>query len=176
MIEIIKMGHPLLKEKALAIEKDRIDSEDFKKFVDELTETMRASKGVGIAATQVGVMERVFLLEVKNNKRYPNQENTPLYIIINPKITSFSDEKVEGWEGCLSIPGIRGMVERSKSIIMEYTDMDGKTVEKEFNDFPAVIVQHELDHLDGILFTERMTDMKKLSFLDEYEKYHKDKL
>lgn len=176
MIEIIKMGHPLLKEKALVIEKDRIDSEDFKKFVDELTETMRASKGVGIAATQVGVMERVFLLEVKNNKRYPNQENTPLYIIINPKITSFSDEKVEGWEGCLSIPGIRGMVERSKSIIMEYTDMDGKTVEKEFNDFPAVIVQHELDHLDGILFTERMTDMKKLSFLDEYEKYHKDKL
>ena len=174
MIEIIKMGHPLLKEKALVINKDRIDSEDFKKFVDELIAIMRASEGVGIAATQVGVMERLFLLEVDNNKRYPNKENTPLHIMINPKIIYFSDEKIQAWEGCLSIPDVRGMVERSQSIIMEYTDIDGRTVEKEFNDFPAVIAQHELDHLDGILFIERMTDLKSLSFSDEYQKYHKD--
>ena len=135
---------------------------------------MRASEGVGIAATQVGVMDRLFLLEVNNSERYPNKENTPLHIIINPKITHFSDEKVEDWEGCLSIPGIRGMVSRSKFIRMQYIDLDGKSLEKEFHGFPAVIAQHELDHLDGVLFIERMTDMKKLSFLDEYQKYHKE--
>lgn len=108
VLEVIKMGNPLLRNLSNNVSSKRIISEGFQNFIDDLIETMRFADGVGIAAPQVGILHRVFAMEMKNNPRYPDKENLPLRIVVNPEIKPLSAEQLDSWEGCLSIPGIRG--------------------------------------------------------------------
>lgn len=163
-LEVLKMGHPKLREVCSSVEKNAIHSEKFQIFLDELTATMRASDGVGIAAPQVGVLQRVFVIEVDDNPRYLNKNSFELLIIINPEIKILPGPTVDSWEGCLSIPGIRGRLKRADRIELKGLDRNGKAYQKILTGFPAIVAQHELDHLNGILYIDRMTDLKSLSF------------
>lgn len=163
-LEVLKMGHPILREVCLNVEENVIYSEKFQIFLDELVATMRASDGVGIAAPQVGVLQRVFVIEVNDNPRYSNRDSFELLIIINPEVKILPGPTVDSWEGCLSIPGIRGRLKRADRIELKGLDRNGKPYQRILTGFPAIVAQHELDHLNGILFIDRMTDLKSLSF------------
>ena len=170
-IPVVKMGNPLLRKKSIEVSKEEIHSKEFQTFLNNLVETMRDKNGAGIAAPQVGLLKRVFAIEMENNPRYPEKESFPIEIVINPTITPVGEELQDSWEGCLSIPGIRGKLKRYSKINMQGLDRNGKPFEKEFSGFAAIVCQHELDHLDGILFIDRMSSMETLSFLEEYEAY-----
>lgn len=171
MLEVIKMGHPSLREISAEVSIEEIQKPETQKFIDDLIATMKAENGAGIAAPQVGILKRIFIMECKNNPRYPDNDQFPLTTIINPEIKALTDETIDSWEGCLSIPNIRGMLPRYKEIHLKGLDRNGSEYSKELNGFQAVVAQHELDHLDGILFIDRMKDMKHLSFLSEYLRY-----
>jgi len=170
VLEVIKMGNPLLRENSIKVKED-ILSTNFQKFLNDLIETMRVNNGVGIAAPQVGVLKRVFIMEMKENSRYPNRESFPLHIAINPVVEFLSDAMVDSWEGCLSIPNIRGKLKRYNHIKLSAFDIKGKKFKMELKGFPAIVAQHELDHLNGTLLIDRMENMNTLCFQEEYEKY-----
>ncbi|WP_149274668.1 peptide deformylase [Pareuzebyella sediminis] len=171
VLEVIKLGHPLLRNKSDTVSKERLHSKEFQCFIDDLIATMRHEEGAGIAAPQVAILDRVFAMEMKENPRYPNKANFPLYVVVNPEIIKRSPEKTESWEGCLSIPGLRGRLERHRSITLKGLDRTGTTFEIELDGFSAIVAQHELDHLNGILFIDRMESMETLAFREEFEKY-----
>lgn len=171
--EVIKMGNPLLRKVSQTVGLKEMATAGFQKFIDDLIETMRSETGVGIAAPQVGVLKRVFSMEIKDNPRYPDKQTYPLCLVINPEIEFLSQEKEDSWEGCLSIPGIRGQLKRYKSIKLTGLNRNGEKLETELSGFPAIVAQHELDHLNGILFIDRMDLMNTLTFQEEYEKYWK---
>lgn len=171
VLEVIKMGNPRLRKVCTPIKISEINTSKFQKFVDDLIETQRAKDGAGIAAPQVDVLKRVFTMELKENPRYPNKATFPLYVAINPEIETISDTLIESWEGCLSIPGIRGQLPRYKQIRLKALDRFGTPYDVVLDGFSAVVAQHELDHLNGILLIDRMESMKTLSFQKEFEKY-----
>jgi len=171
VLEVIKMGNPRLRQISEAVVVSDINTAKFQNFIDDLIETQRAEDGAGIAAPQVSVLERVFTMEVTNNPRYPGKETFPLYVAINPKIEFLSKELVDSWEGCLSIPGIRGQLARYKKVLLKALDRFGIPFEVQLEGFAAIVAQHELDHLNGILIIDRMETMQTLAFQDEYEKY-----
>ncbi|MDO6515666.1 peptide deformylase [Zobellia uliginosa] len=171
VLEVIKMGNPLLRKVSEAVDIDEIKSDDFQGFVDDLITTMRNKQGVGIAAPQVGVLKRVFTMEAKKNERYPDKKSFPLSVVINPTIETLSDEMIDSWEGCLSIPGIRGRLKRYKTVKLSGYDIKGNRFEKVLDDFSAIVAQHELDHLNGVLLIDRMPSMETLSFQEEYDTY-----
>ena len=171
VLKVIKAGHPTLRKVSKYIFKKEYKSLQFQEFIDDLVETMRAENGAGIAAPQVNIKRRVFVMEVKDNPRYPNKESFPLLIAINPEIEPIGTKKVKSWEGCLSIPGLRGRLKRYKKIKLKALDRHGKPYEKVLKGFAAVVAQHELDHLNGTLFIDRMKSMKTFSFREEYEEY-----
>ena len=173
-IPVVKMGNPLLRKKSIEVSLEEIQSNEFQTFLDDLIETMRSKNGAGIAAPQVGSLKRIFAIEMENNPRYPEKESFPIEIVINPTIIPIEEEMQDSWEGCLSIPGIRGKLKRYSKIKMNGLDRNGKPFEKEFSGFAAIVCQHELDHLDGILFIDRMSSMETLSFLEEYEAHWKE--
>ena len=168
--QVVKMGNPILREKSLEV-KETILSESFQRFLANLIDTMRVANGAGIAAPQVGILKRVFVMEMVANTRYPNKESFPLYVAINPTIEFLSADLVDSWEGCLSIPNIRGMLKRHNHIKLTAYNIKGEKYEAELKGFAAIVAQHELDHLNGILLIDRMDNMKTLSFQEEYEKY-----
>ena len=168
--EVIKMGNPLLRSVSQPIAIDA-SSEEFQNLVDHLIDTMRSKNGVGIAAPQIGILKRAFTMEVDSNSRYPEKESFSLVVAINPEITFLSDERVDSWEGCLSIPNIRGRLKRHKHIVLKAMDRNGTSFETELTGFAAIIAQHELDHLNGTLLIDRMENMETLTFQEEYEKY-----
>lgn len=168
ILEIIQLGDPLLRAKAKAVE--NIQDWRIQKLIDDLITTVKQANGVGIAAPQVAVSDRLFIVASRPNPRYPNapeMEPTPM---INPKILARSTETIDGWEGCLSIPGIRGLVPRSQAIEVEYTNRNGKLQKQEFTDFVARIFQHEYDHLDGIVFLDRLKSTGDIVTEHEYQK------
>jgi len=171
VLEVIKMGNPSLREICSVVPPSEIKTSEFQKFIDDLIETQRAEDGAGIAAPQVDVLERVFTMEMEENPRYPDKETFPLYVAINPEIEPISEVWIDSWEGCLSIPGIRGQLPRHKQIRLKALDRSGKSFEVVLDGFAAIVAQHELDHLNGILLIDRMQSMKTLSFQKEYEKY-----
>ena len=128
---------------------------------------MAAADGAGLAATQIGVMLRVVVFGVDYTPRYPDAESIPETVLVNPAITPIGDVEEEGWEGCLSVPGMRGWVPRYARIRYTGTDQFGRRIDREVTGFHARVVQHECDHLDGILYPERMTDMRQFGFSDE---------
>ena len=168
ILEIIQLGDPLLRAKAKAVE--NIQDWRIQKLIDDLITTVKQANGVGIAAPQVAASDRLFIVASRPNPRYPNapeMEPTPM---INPKILAKSTETIDGWEGCLSIPGIRGLVPRSQAIEVEYTDRNGKLQKQELTDFVARIFQHEYDHLDGIVFLDRLKSTGDIVTEHEYQK------
>ena len=165
-LEIAQLGNPILRQPAQPVE----DNTDFNYLIDALIATATAANGVGIAAPQVSQPYRLFIVASRPNPRYPNAPLMEPTAMINPKILSHSDQTVKDWEGCLSIPGIRGLVPRYRAIEVEYTDRKGKRQHQELKDFVARIFQHELDHLDGILFVDRLKSTLDLVTEQEYQR------
>lgn len=174
VLEITELGNPVLRKRASDVE----DLSDLQvmSFIDDLIETCIDSNGVGIAAPQVSLSKRIFIISSKPNPRYPNAPELGPIALINPEITFYSEEKEKDWEGCLSIPGIRGLVPRHKTIKVKYITRGGKVVENEFSDFIARIFQHELDHLDGIVFLDRIDSNKDLVTEKEYQRLMNEKM
>jgi peptide deformylase len=159
------MGDPELRRVSEPI--SRFDDESLAPLIRDLWETMAARGGVGIAAPQIGVPLRVVVFEVEHSVRYPDAPPVPRTVLINPEIESIEDEIEDGWEGCLSVPGLRGLVPRYRRIRYRGFDADGRGFEREAQDFHARVVQHECDHLDGILYPQRMRDLSTLGFEEE---------
>ncbi len=171
--EIIRMGHPVLREKARPVREDEIKSGDLCRLVDDMIETLDDAGGIGLAAPQVGVGLQVAILNMPEGaNRYGHFEAIPLTVCINPRMTTLDETRLEGyWEGCLSVPGLRGFVKRPQSLRLDYTDMDGVARQIEFNGFHATVCQHELDHLDGVLYVDRITDSRLLMFEEEFMRF-----
>ena len=174
LLKIARLGDPILRKRAIEVDTAEISSLAIQTFIDDMIETMRDGEGVGLAAPQVHAARRIFIVEVKGaNPRYPNRPQVPLTVIINPEIIEHSAETEDDWEGCLSIPDLRGRVPRWQSLILKGLDREGKPLTLEANGFFARVIQHELDHLDGIMFLERMEDFSTLTHLREFERFWK---
>jgi peptide deformylase len=141
------------------------------KFIDDMIETMKEYDGVGLAADQVHESKQLAVLEVANNPRYPNKPDVPLTVLVNPKVTPLSDVLEEDWEGCLSIPDLRGKVPRYTSVRVQAWDRNGQELDYVATGFHARVIQHEFDHLNGKLYVDRMCDLTTLSFLQEFARY-----
>jgi peptide deformylase len=160
---VLKMGEPLLR--AVAQPVARFDAQ-LAALVADMDDTMRALSGAGIAAPQIGVSARVVIFELKDNPRYPHIQPVPYTVLVNPLLTPLTDEEVEGWEGCLSVPGLRGLVPRVTRLRYSGFDLAGVPLERTVEGFHARVVQHEVDHLDGILFPQRVRDLRNFGFED----------
>jgi len=173
ILKIARMGHPVLRTKALAIQRAEIKSPAIQRLIDDLIETMVEYHGVGLAAPQVHVGLRVFVgvLDAREDPRGEDEREADPLALINPEITPIGDDIVEDWEGCLSVPDIRGRVPRAREIKVRALDRKGERIEIRAHDFPARVIQHETDHLDGVLFLDRMRSLESLTFLDEYSRY-----
>ena len=163
--EVLRMGHPVLREKAKPVEK--LGTPELRALVEDMKETMKAKNGAGLAAPQIGVGQRVVIFGVESNPRYPDAEPVPFTVLVNPKIVMLTREVEEDWEGCLSVPGMRGVVPRYTKLRYSGFDEEGNPIEREAEGFHARVVQHECDHLDGILYPQRMTDMRTFGFTKE---------
>ncbi len=150
---------------------DQIGSPQVQKFIDDMIGTMKEYDGVGLAAVQVHERKQIAVLEVEENPRYPEKPRVPLSVLINPSITPLSDDKEEDWEGCLSIPDLRGKVPRYKSIRVQAWDRDGKELSFVASDFHARVIQHEWDHLNGKVFLDRMQGLSTLTYVQELAHY-----
>ena len=168
ILKVARMGHPVLRERAQALDKSAFRNPLLQKLIDDMIETMHEYHGVGLAAPQVHEDIRLFVGMLDEE---PGPESEAM-ALINPEIIPDGSDKHDGWEGCLSIPDIRGMVPRFTSIIVKALDREGRAIELRLKDFAARVAQHETDHLDGILFFDRMPSMQSLTFLDEYSRYH----
>ncbi len=163
--EVLRMGHPVLRERAKPV--DELGTPELLELVADMKETMAAKNGAGLAAPQIGVGRRVVIFGVDKNPRYPDAEAVPFTVLVNPKIVLLTREVEEDWEGCLSVPGMRGLVPRYTKLRYSGFDEHGNAVERVAEGFHARVVQHECDHLDGILYPQRMTDLSKLGFNEE---------
>ena len=166
-LQIAQLGNPILRQQAQLV--DNVRDERIQKLIDALTVTAAASNGVGIAAPQVSESYRLFIVASRPNARYPNAPLMEPTAMINPQIIAHSTERVKGWEGCLSLPGIRGLVPRYQAIEVEYITRDGQLHQQELTDFVARIFQHEYDHLDGIVFLDRVESTHDLMSEQEYQ-------
>ena len=158
------MGDPRLLEKARPVE--TFGTPELRQLAADMLDTMRAADGAGLAAPQIGVGLRVVIFGLESNPRYPQAEPVPFTILVNPALTPLSDELEEGWEGCLSVPGLRGLVPRFARLAYRGFDLDGAPVEREAAGFHARVVQHECDHLDGILYPMRIRDFRRFGYTD----------
>ena len=168
VLEIIQLGHPLLRSQAQLV--DNIQNQNIQNLIDNLIATVGQANGVGIAAPQVAESYQLFIIASRPNLRYPNAPTMEPTAMINPQILAHSSEVVKGWEGCLSIPEIRGHVPRYEAIEIEYSDRNGKLQKQEFTDFVARIFQHEYDHLNGIVFLDRLESTQDIITEQEYQK------
>ncbi len=163
---ILKMGTTSLFEKSTPWPEAKFDSPELHALLTDMKDSMKAAKGAGLAAPQIGENVRVVIFEVIDNPRYPNREPIPYTVLINPQLSPSVEEKVLDWEGCLSVPGMRGEVARYTSL--HYTGFDefGNAIDRTVSGFHARVVQHEVDHLDGVLYPMRMTDMTKFGYTE----------
>ncbi len=168
ILKVARMGHPALRAKSRVVERGEIKGAVVQKLIDDLIDTMVEYHGVGLAAPQVHEGVRIFVASLDDGEE--DGEPEPL-ALINPEITVVEPEVVEDWEGCLSIPDIRGRVPRARAIKVRAFDRTGERIEITAHDYPARVIQHETDHLDGILFFDRMRSFESLTFLDEYARY-----
>ena len=167
--EILKMGHPVLGRTANAVESNDLTALD--DLVEDMLEAMQAAEGAGLAAPQIGVELRVMIFSVDQNPRYPEAESVPQTVLVNPQFDVIDEQLEYGWEGCLSVPGLRGLVGRPGKICYRGTGLDGQMIERTVDGFHARVFQHEFDHLDGILYPQRMQDIRYLVFESEWEKF-----
>jgi len=160
---VLRMGEPLLQRIAAAV--TRFDAE-LHALLTDMDDTMRALNGAGIAAPQIGVSQRVVIFELADNPRYPHIAPVPYTVLVNPLVTPLTAEEDEGWEGCLSVPGMRGLVPRHRRVRYRGYDQHGVPIDRTVEGFHARVVQHEVDHLDGILFPQRVRDLRDFGFED----------
>jgi peptide deformylase len=165
---ICQLGNPILRQKAEAIA--NVHDRSVQNSIEQLMSSLTESNGVGIAAPQLGRSIQIVIVASRPNPRYPHAPYMEPVVMINPKVRSHSDELVKDWEGCLSIPGIRGLVPRYKSIEVEYTSCDGRREQQKFSDFPARVFQHEYDHLEGKVFLDRVESSLEIIADSEYLK------
>ncbi len=163
--QVIKMGHPLLLERAIEVEK--FNTVELNQLIANMKDTMAALNGAGLAAPQIAVSQRVVIFGISSNTRYPDAEFVPETVLINPEIAIIGTNRESEWEGCLSVPHMRGLVPRYSSIRYRGYDEKGELIEREAHGFHARVVQHEVDHLDGILYPFRIENMKNFGFEDE---------
>lgn len=169
IISVLKMGNPLLFTKANNV--DIIKIKSLKNTISNMLDTMQHFNGVGISAPQIGINQRIIMYGIDNNPRYPNAKPIPLNIIINPVFKVIDDNSILDWEGCLSVPGLRAKIARFQKILCSGFDEHGKSFKKIADNFEARIIQHECDHLDGILFPSRIENFKHFSFESELKNY-----
>ena len=162
--EILKMGDARLLRIAKPVQ--RFDTPELHALIADMFDTMAAARGAGLAAPQIGVDLQLVIFGFDRNERYPEAPPVPKTVLINPVITPLSDALEEGWEGCLSVPGLRGVVPRYAALRYEGRDPQGNPIRREVSGFHARVVQHECDHLDGILYPMRMTDMRRFSYTE----------
>lgn len=162
---VLRMGDPRLLEASRPVKKFR--SEELQALIADMRDTMASLNGAGLAAPQIGVGLQVVIFGVEKNPRYPDAEVVPFTILINPKLTPIGDEVEEGWEGCLSVPGMRGLVPRFKQLRYQGVDENGRKIDRKVRDFHARVVQHECDHLAGILYPMRVRDLRNFGFTAE---------
>lgn len=164
--EVLKMGDPRLLRTAKLVPKEMLGTAEFKQLIADMFDTMHANNGVGLAAPQIGVDLQLVLFGFETNERYPDMAAVPQTVLINPVITPLSLEQEEGWEGCLSVPGLRGTVPRYTHIRYEGLDPDGNPIKREVEGFHARVVQHECDHVFGILYPMRIKDFSHFGFTE----------
>ena len=168
ILKVARMGHPVLRQPARPLSKADLRDPLTQKLIDDMIETMQEYHGVGLAAPQIHESVRLFIA-LLDEEPGPDSAAT---VLINPEIQPLGDATDEGWEGCLSIPDIRGLVPRFTEVVVRALDRDGCAVELALRDYSARVAQHETDHLDGVLFFDRMTSLQSLTYLDEYSRYH----
>ena len=161
--DVMKMGEPVL---ARVAEPVATFGPELQALLQDMKDTMAAQNGAGLAAPQIGVSKRVVIFGVESNPRYPDAEEVPFTVLVNPKIEFLTKELEEGWEGCLSVPGLRGVVPRFTKLRYTGFDENGKPIDRVADGFHARVVQHECDHLDGVLYPQRMTDMSRFGYTD----------
>lgn len=162
--EVLKMGHPILQQVAAPV--TAFNTSELDDLIEDMYDTMEALDGAGLAAPQIGVAQRIVIFWVEENPRYPDIEPVPNTVLINPEITPLTDSMQDGWEGCLSVPGLRGLVPRYTDIKYSGYNPHGERIERTASDFHARVIQHEVDHLDGILYPSRITDMNAFGYED----------
>jgi peptide deformylase len=173
--EIVEIGNPVLRERAREVTPEELRSDAVQSLIDDMIETMRAANGAGLAANQVAETLRVAVVEVRpGNPRYPYKPPIPLTVIVNPVIEPLDDDVEQINEGCLSVPDLRGEVPRHVNVRLRYLDREGVEHEEVRRGLTAGTFQHELDHLDGILFVDRVEDPRTLTTWDEFERLHRD--
>ena len=168
ILKVARMGHPVLRQRARPISMADLRDPMMQTLINDMIDTMYEYSGVGLAAPQIHEDLRLFVALLEDD---PDGDSNEV-VVVNPEIVPVSDTKAEGWEGCLSIPDIRGMVPRYTDITLTALDRHGKKVERQLKNFAARVAQHETDHLDGVLFFDRMASFQTLTFLDEYSRYH----
>ena len=168
ILKVARIGNPVVREIARPVE--QLGSPYVQRLIDDMIETMHEHDGVGLAAPQVHVSLRLAVIEVPSSDEQA-EDGVPLTVLVNPIVTPVGDERSEGWEGCLSIPELRGMVPRFARIRLEALDREGRAYVAEASGFFARVIQHECDHLDGTVYLDRMEDLRSLAFLPEFERY-----
>jgi len=163
--QILRIGDPRLREVSQPVE--RFDTPELHDLVRDMFDTMAAADGAGLAAPQIGVPQRVMIFGVETNPRYPDAEAVPTTVLVNPEFETLDDTPTSGWEGCLSVPGMRGYVPRHTAVRYRGFDQFGNAVERVAQGFHAVVFQHEFDHLDGILYPDRIVDRTLFGFEEE---------
>jgi len=175
ILKVARMGHPVLRSRARALERAEVKTASVQKLIDDMIETMEEYQGIGLAGPQVHEGLRIFIAGLQEEAT--SEEDEPAIVpvaIVNPEIVPIGSEMVTDWEGCLSIPDIRGKVPRYKHVKVRALDREGSRMELQLSNLAARVVQHENDHLDGILFFDRMKGFESLTFLDEYSKFWRD--
>lgn len=183
--KVARMGHPILREKAKKIDPKDIASPEIQNLIQDMIDTMEEYGGIGIAGPQVHEGKSIAIIRMETdsekydasvninaNSRFKDSNGEPIAVFINPTIKVIDDKRQNFWEGCLSVPGLRGLVGRPRKVSVDYLDENGKSQKITVEDFAATVVQHELDHLQGKLYVDRVEDKTKLVFEEEYAKYH----
>ncbi len=171
---ILQIGHPVLAARTRKVDLDQIHSQEIQHGIDDMIDTMREANGAGLAANQIGMPYRMFVVEVSCNPRYPYKPRVPLTIVINPEITFLSDVMFESNEGCLSVPNLRANVSRHLEIAVSGYDRHGEPLSFAVRGYSACTWQHENDHLDGVLFPHRVTDPGSFCAWSTFVEYHQD--
>jgi peptide deformylase len=173
--KVARLGHPVLRAPTRELSVEEIRSPEIKRLIADMIDTMHEYGGVGLAAPQVHESLRIAVIEVEQlNPRYRVDIAQPLLVIFNAHVTTLAQETFGFWEGCLSVPGLRGYVERPRKVRVDYLDHDGTPQTIIAEDFLATVFQHELDHLDGVLYVDKIKSPNQFAFVEEYQRYHLD--
>jgi peptide deformylase len=171
ILKVARLGYPTLRAAAQPVDPERIRTGELQRLLDDMVDTMHEYAGVGVAAPQVHVGLRVAVLEMTAHPRHPELAPVPLTYLINPVVTVLDDSTIDDWEGCLSVPDLRGIVPRYRRLRVQALGRNGEPLDFEAHDYHARIIQHECDHLRGEVYLDRMRDMRSLTYLDEWQRF-----